>query len=109
MSQERGGFVHGRAGITLMRGRGFIMAKPQREQDGGDSFPAMTDSSIKQQYRTAFCTLKHMRSSCKPAIYMDSGLSFDASSEVYGWEDMALAVGSGTFGHPVAFLLIIYY
>ena len=26
---------------------------------------------------------------------MDSGLSFDASSEVYGGEDLALAVGSG--------------
>ena len=61
---------------------GVKMAGSQREQDGGDSFLATADS-IKQQYRTAFCALKHTRSSYKPAIYMDSGLSFDASSEVF--------------------------
>ena len=31
----------------------------------------------------------------KPAIYMDSGLSFDASSEVFGGEDLALVAGGG--------------
>ena len=60
-------------------------AGPQREQDGGDSFPATTDS-IEQQYRTAFCALKHTRSSYKTVIFMDDGLSFDASSEVYAGE-----------------------
>ena len=69
-------------------------AGSQRERDGGNYVPATTDS-ISQQYRTAFCALKHTRSSYKSAIYMDSGLSFDASSEVYGGEDLALAVGSG--------------
>ena len=44
---------------------------------------------------TAFCALKHRRSSYKLAIYMDSGLLFDASSEVYGGEDLALAAGGG--------------
>ena len=62
-------------------------------------------SSIKQQYRTAFCALKHTRSSYKPAIYMDSGLSFDASSEVFErrtWplqlEVVRLGVGAAVFG-----------
>ena len=76
----------------LMRGRGIIRAEPQRERYGGDSFLATTDRSIKQQYHTAFCVLKHTRSSYKPASYMDSGLWFDASSEVLGGEDLALAV-----------------
>ena len=68
-------------------------AGPQRDQDGGESFLATTDS-IRQQYRTAFCALKHTRSTYKPAIYVDSGLSFDASSEMYAGEDLALVVGS---------------
>ena len=62
---------------------------------------ATTDTSIKQQSRTAFlfCALKHTRSSYKPAIYyVDSGLSFDASSEVYEGEGSDLAVGSGKVG-----------
>ena len=68
---------------------------PQRERDGGDSFLATADS-ITQQYRTAFCALKHTRSSCKLAIYyVDSGLLLDASSEVYRGEDLALAAGGG--------------
>ena len=52
---------------------------------------------IPQQYRTAFFALKNTRSSYKPAMFMDtsSGLSFDASSEVYGGEDLDRAVGSG--------------
>ena len=60
-----------------------------------ESFPVTIDTSNKRQYRVAFCAPKHTRSSYKPAIFMDSGLSFDASSEVYGGEDLALAVGSG--------------
>ena len=84
----------------LMGGRGSVLGKgvkragSQKERDGGDSFLATTDTSIKQQYRTAFCALKHTRISYKPAIFMDSGLSFDASSEVYGGEDLDRAVGS---------------
>ena len=62
---------------------GVKRAGPQRERDGEDSFPATADS-IKQQYHTVFCVLKHTRSSYKPAIYVDSVLSFDASSGVYG-------------------------
>ena len=65
-------------------GEGMKRAGPQRERDGGDSSLATTDS-ITQQHPTAFCALKHTRSSYKPAVYyVDSGLSFDASSEVYG-------------------------
>ena len=74
-------------------GEGVKRAGSQRERDGGDSFLATTDTSTKQQYRTVFCPLKHTRSSYKPAIFMDSGLSFDASSEVYGGEDLDRAVG----------------
>ena len=69
----------GRSGVL---GEPVKRAGPQRERDGGDSFLATTDS-IRQQYRTAFCALKHTRSSYKPVNYVDSGLSFDASSEVY--------------------------
>ena len=70
-------------------------AGSQREQDGRDSSLATTGSSIKQQYRTVFCALNHTRSSFKPAIYYaDSGLSFDASSEVYRGEALVLAAGS---------------
>ena len=85
----------------LMGGRGNVFgegvkrAGSQRERDGGDSFLATIDTSIKQQYRTAFCALKHTRSKYKSAIFMDSGLSCDASSEVYGGEDLGRAVGSG--------------
>ena len=86
-----GKFVGGSCSVL---GAGVKRAGSQRERDGGDSFLATADS-IKQQYRTAFCALKHTRSSYKPDIFMDSGFSFDASSEVYGGEDMALAVGSG--------------
>ena len=87
----------GRGGSSSVWEEGVKRAGPQRERDGGDSFPATADS-IEQQYRTAFCALKHTRSSYKPATYyVDSGLSFDASSGVYGGEDLALAVGSGKF------------
>ena len=70
-------------------------AGAQRERDGGDSFLDTTDSSIEQEYRKAFCALKHTRSSYKQAIcHVDSGLSFDSSSEVCGGEDLALAAGA---------------
>ena len=58
-------------------GEGVRRAGSQREQNGGDAFPDTTDTSIRQQYRTAFCALKHTRSSYEPAINMDSGLSID--------------------------------
>ena len=87
------GKLKGGSGSIL--GEGMKRAGPQRERDGGDSFLATTDS-IRRQHRTAFCTLKHTRSSYKLAIYyVDSGLSFDASSEVHGGEDLALAAGGG--------------
>ena len=88
-----GKLMGGRGGVL---GEGVKRAGSQRERDGGDSFLATTDtSSIKQQYRTVSCALKHTRSSYKPAIFMDSGWSFDAFSEVYGGEDLDRAVGSG--------------
>ena len=87
------GKLKGGSGSVL--GEGVMRARPQRERDGGDSFLATTDS-IRQQHRTAFCALKHTCSSYKLAIYyLDSGLSFDASSEAYGGEDLALAAGGG--------------
>ena len=88
--------------LSFKDGRGSVWgervkrAGSQRERDGGDSSPATTDTSIKQQYRSAFCALKHTRSSCKPALYyVASGSSFDASSEVYRGEDSALVAGNG--------------
>ena len=41
-------------------------------------------SSGWQQHRTTFCTLKHMRSSCRPAVDLDGGLRFDISAEGHG-------------------------
>ena len=86
-----------RGGSSSVFGGGVKRVGPQRERDGGDCFLATADSIIiKQQYRTAFCALKHTRSGYKLAIYyVDSGLLFDASSEVYGGEDLALAAGGG--------------
>ena len=72
-----------KVGSSSVLGEGIKRAGPQRERDGGDSFLATNDSIIRQQHRTAFCALKHTRSSYKQAIYyVDSGLSFDASWEV---------------------------
>ena len=76
------GKVRGGRGSVL--GEGVKRAGSQREQDGRNSFLDTTDTSIKQQYRKVFCALNHTHSSHKPAINVDSGLSFDASSEVYG-------------------------
>ena len=88
------GSGRGRGESSSVLGGGVKRVGPQRERDGGDSFLATADS-IEQQYRTTFCALKHTRSSYKLAIYMDSGLLFDASSEVYGGKDLALAAGGG--------------
>ena len=49
----------------------------------------------KKKKRRKKKTIKHTRGSYKPAIFMDNGLSFDASSEVYGGVDLDRAVGSG--------------
>ena len=68
---EVGAEVFAREGL---RGQGH-----RERETGRDSFLDTTDSS-KQQYRTALFALKHTRSSYKPAIYVDSGLLFDASS-----------------------------
>ena len=67
----------------------------QRKQDGGETLLGTTDSSIGQLHRTTFCALKHARRSHDPAIYLDNGLSFDASLKVRRGEDVALAVGGG--------------
>ena len=66
-------------GADILRGRGLHRVQTQRGQDGGEALPRMTDSSIGRLYRTTFCALKHTCSSHYPAIYLDSGLSFDAS------------------------------
>ena len=64
-------------------------AEPQRERGCGDSSLDTTDS-IRQQYRTAFWALNQTRSRYKPAVYMGSGLSFDASSGVHQGKDLVL-------------------
>ena len=89
------GKLKGGSGGVL--GEGVNRAGPQRERDGGASFLATTDSIIRQQHRTAFCALKHTCSSYnKPVIcYVDRGLSFDASSDVYRGEDLTLAADGG--------------
>ena len=70
-------------------------AELQKEREGGDSLLATTGSSIMQQHRTTFHALKHTRSTYKPAINQDSGLTFDASSEVRGGRDLALVALGG--------------
>ena len=50
----------------------------------------MTDSSAGRLHRTTFFALKHTCSSHYPAVYLDSGLSFDASLQVHRREDLAL-------------------
>ena len=73
---------------------GVYRAETQRERDGGDAFLDTADSSIRQQYRTAFWALKYTHISYKPDAYMDSGLPFDISG-VFAKEGSALAVGGG--------------
>ena len=102
------GKLKGGSGSVL--GEGMKRAGPQRERDGGD-FLATADS-IRQQHRTAFCALKHTRSSYKATIYcVDSGLSFDASSDVYGGEELALAAGwrgPGQENREVHLVLVVF-
>ena len=43
----------------------------QRKQEGGETLPGTTDSSLGRLHRTTFCALKHTRSSHHPAIYLD--------------------------------------
>ena len=72
-------------GRNRVWGEGATTVELQKERDGGDSLLATTDSSIRRQrHTTFFCALKHTRSGYKLAIYLDSGLSLDASSEVHG-------------------------
>ena len=90
------GFVTGGT-ATLLRGGGFEKkVEGQREQAGRETFLCTTDdSSSEQKHRTAFYAREHARSSYKPAIFMDSGFLFDASLEILGGEDWALAGGGG--------------
>ena len=82
--------------VALLRGEGIEQkVRLQRERDGRASLQGTTDSSVNQQHRTTICGLKHARSSCKPAIYMDSGFLVVASLGVLGKEDWALVVGGG--------------
>ena len=69
--------------------------RTNRKQDGKESFPGTTHSSMDQQHRTTFSALKDARSSYKTAIFMDSGFLVDTSSDVLGGEDLALAGGGG--------------
>ena len=78
-----------------MRGGRQHRVQIQKGQDGGETLPRMTDSRIGRLHRTTFCALKLTRSSHHPAIYWDSGLSFDACLEVHRREDLAHAVGGG--------------
>ena len=62
-----------RIGSRSVWEKGVKRVEPRRERDGGDSFIATTDSSIKQQYHTAFCALKHMRSSANQPFILTVG------------------------------------
>ena len=84
MAEEANAKVH----LASIERGGMKRAELQRERDGGDSFLDTVDSGTRQQCRTSFCALKHTRSSYKPAIYMDSGLSFDAPSKALGERDV---------------------
>ena len=94
----RGGFVYGGADMMLTMGRGLQRVQTQREQDGRETLPGTTDSSIGRLHCATFCALKHTHSTHYPAIYLDSGLSFDGSLEVrtVKGEDLALQGGGGT-------------
>ena len=90
----RGSVTGGTA--ALLRGGGFgKKVEGQREQAGRDALLCSTDysSSSEQKQRTAFVVLKHARSSYESAIFTGSGLWCDASVEVLGGEDWALAGG----------------
>ena len=71
----RGGFVYGGADMMLTMGRGLQRVQTQREQDGRETLPGTTDSSIGRLHRATFCALKHVRSSHYHAIHLDSRLS----------------------------------
>ena len=74
----------------MLRRRGLHRVRVQSGQDGGETLPRVTDSSIERLHRTTFCALKHTRSRHYPAVCLDSGLSFDASLQVHRREDLAL-------------------
>lgn len=76
-------------------GRGDERAELQTEGHDGDSLLSSTDVSIRQQYRTTFCALKHTCSSYNQVVYLGSGSWLDSSSGVHEGEGMALAVGGG--------------
>ena len=79
----------------MLRRRGLHRVRVQSGQDGGETLPRVTDSSIERLHRTTFCALKHTRSRHYPAVCLDSGLSFDASFKVHRGEDLALEVEGG--------------
>ena len=63
-------------------GEGMLL---QRKRDDGETPLDKTDGTIGQLHRATFCTLKHASNCHYPVIYLGSGLSFDASSEVCRW------------------------
>lgn len=69
----------------------------QRKRDGREGFPGTTHSSKDQQHRTTFKTLEDTRGSSKPAVFMDSGVLVDASSEVPGTREGGLGRCGGTW------------
>ena len=86
-----------RGGNSRVWREGVTRAERQAERDRENSLLATTDSSTRQQYRTAFCTLKQTRRSYKLAICLDSGFPFDASSKAQGGGGVEVAwLGVGT-------------
>ena len=65
----------------------------QRKQGGEETLLGTTDSSVGQIHRTTFGASRHTHSSHDTAVYLDNGLSFDASLELRRGKDLALAVG----------------
>ena len=72
---------------------GLYRAESQRKRAGGDVFPDTTDSSSRQQCRTAFCEIRYMPNLKKTAFFLDSGLSPDVRPKASGKERLALAQG----------------
>ena len=85
-SELRGdGWVRGKGsnGSSSTFGEGLEKVELQRNQDGRDSFPGMTHSSVDQQHRTT-CEFEGARSGHNPAIFMDSGFLVEAALEMLG-------------------------
>ena len=72
------------SGSNIIAGEGVERVEFQRKRDGKEDFPGTTHSSKDQQHRTTFYAVKDVRSSYKPALFMDSRFLVDTFWEVSG-------------------------